>query len=150
MRFAAFTLSALGVAALLVAGVASWREFRASRELASQAQATTEERARLRDELHETGLDWRGFTQSLSSMPDSLRLARAGEIDRMNKEYQKKVRLLEGRERELSHTIDMQEEARGEHAAKSRWWLGTAGLGGCVFLVVGLVLLRRSRGAFGA
>lgn len=135
---------------MLVAGVASLREFKASRELASQAQATTEERARLRDELHKTGLDWRGFTQSLSSMPDSMRLARAGELDRMNKEYQKKVRLLEGQERELSHTIDKQQEASGDHAAKARRWLGTVGLGGGVFLVAGLVFLRRSRGAFGA
>jgi hypothetical protein len=150
MRLVAFILSALGVAALLVAGVASWREFRGSRALASQAQATTEERARLRDELHKTGLDWRGFSQSLSAMPDSVRLARAGEIDRMNREYQKKVRLLEGQERELSHKIDKQEEASGDRAAKARWWLSTAGLGGGVFLVVGLVLLMRSRGAFGA
>lgn len=105
----------------------------------SQDQAAIENNqeklGQILSELHKTNLKYRGFMESLKSIPDSTRLLEAGPINNNRMEYVKSLRTLERDEAEIKRILKKQRKAVAETKAYVKKRLFIFGGGTLVFLL---------------
>lgn len=144
-RVLAILIVLAGVASLAW-GVSSWRRAGVSlaevdgRQAASQAELDS-----TRAELKKTGLLYRGFLNSMSAVPDTLRMYGGGIIMKQRWSYEKALSQLEGREHELVRDLGKLDRERAEIRAQRRQSTLPGAAVGAALLAVGVVLWRRGR-----
>lgn len=103
-------------------------------------------RAALRKKLGALNLEFRGYQQSLPTIPDSIKMANSGKISEKLREYSKRIGGMEMQEEDLTRRMKRQERLRSDALADTPRVSG--GLGGValVLIVAGLLVSRRARG----
>jgi hypothetical protein len=101
MKTLSLILWVLLAASVVVGGVFCTQDLREVRSL-SESRAGTREKLRVvRENVTETGIKYRGYLDSLSEIPDSLRMKEAGSIVKRGETYRKQLYQLERDTREL-------------------------------------------------
>lgn len=103
------------------------------------------QRSDVRERLGAVNLEFRGYQQSVPSIPDSVKMANSGKISEKLREYSKTIRTFEMQERDLTARIKRQNRLKED--ALSGTFRVSGGLGGpgMLLVVAGLVLWRRGR-----
>lgn len=143
MKIFGKVLVVLGIAAVLPAGFVVVRDMSKAREHDTNIANMTEERTELRENLHKLGLEYRGYQQSIPSIPDSIRKATSGQILAEGREYSKRIRVMEQQNRELTRLIKREGRMKQERLEGTRRFAGRLGGGGVALMVLGFVLIRR-------
>jgi hypothetical protein len=139
----------LGIVAIIPAGFILFRDNSQARKHDARIEELKQERTEVRETLGKVNLEYRGYRQSISSIPDSTRLEISGKISETYREYGKRISVLEMRERELSRLILRQRTMKNEVMADTGRFVGALGGGGVLMMLVGFVLTRRRAGLGG-
>jgi hypothetical protein len=135
-------LVVLGIAAILPAGFVLVRDMSKAREHDTNVKNMTEERSEMREELHKVSLEYRGYQKSISSIPDSIRKATSGQILAEGREFTKRIRVMQQKDRELTRLMTRQGTMKRELLEGTRRFVGRIGGGGVALMVLGFVLVR--------
>jgi hypothetical protein len=143
MRLLRWIFLVFFVLGLVYAGVELSRVMPRASELTSAREARVAELESLKEKLGETNIKYRGFLESTSTIPDSLRAAEAGRSMKIQKEFHKKIYKMEMEERELKRLIRKDERALAELYGGMRSRLLVSG-GLTVLFLVGAIMAGRA------
>jgi hypothetical protein len=132
-----------GIAAIVTAGVLTLKDRQRAGAFDAKIKELTAERADIREQLGATNLEFRGYQKSIPAMPDSTRKQISGEIMEKSRNFNKKIRMFEIRDKELTRLILRQETMKGERRSHLTWWFIGVGGGGILLAGLGLGALRR-------
>lgn len=133
----------VGIVALIPAGGIAWKDSARSRSFDKKIKELTGQRAELRDELRSTNLEYRGYQNSIPTMPDSTKKEQSGKIMATYRDYNKKIRVLEMKEKEFTRLILRQQSMKDERNSAMVARMTMVGAVGLVLVVLGVVLVRR-------
>ena len=141
-------LVVLGVAALVPVGFATFQDMGRRAEYDNKIAELTSEKAALQEKLFKLNIEYRGYQKSVPSIPDSVRKAQAGIISNKYKTYNKRIRGMEIRQKEITRLIGRNETMKGESLGRSGNWPNMVGGGGLALILLGVVLIRRGSHGF--
>jgi Flp pilus assembly protein TadB len=138
-------LAVAGLVLLATSGYL-WRGDAARRAEIRQETAALEDSARrLREEYSETSLKYRAFQQSLPDMPDTMQRYGGRLIMDISSGYNKALRKLHFRERDVRLEITARQRAEAKERARAQAVSLPVAAAGAASLVLGLILLLASR-----
>lgn len=138
-------IAALGLV-LIAAGVLAWsRGVTGLAALEDKRVALEDSAAALRAEFQRTNLLYKGFQESIPSLPDSVRRFGTGKNMEEATRYTKKLRILGFQERDVK--LEITAAGRRVEEMKSRALKSSAPLAGSglAFFIAGLVIARAPR-----
>ena len=138
-------LIVLGIVAIIPGGLMVSRDLLKAREFDAKTEKYRAEREVARESLFDLNMEYRGYQQSVPTMPDSIKKAQSGFISKTYREYNKKIRSLEMQQKELTRLMGREQTKKEEALADTRLVGGGLGGGGLLLIVLGLILSRRGR-----
>jgi hypothetical protein len=133
----------LFVLTVVYAGFVFARELPGIKQVSISKQEKEAELQTTNKKIGEVNLQYRGFLESGGAIPDSLKIQETGNTMRVQKEYHKKIFILENRERELDRLIrkDERQLAKIYAGLKSRLYI-TGGL--ALLFLAGAIITSRA------
>lgn len=145
LRVSGIVFSVLGAAAIAAGAVAYSGANRKASVVADRLAAAQADLDSTRAELLTTGLRYRGYLQGMEAIPDTVRMFGGGIIMDEGKKYDKKIHILEFKERDLNLKITRLKKNLA--AGKRHAWMSAAPFlgAGVLMLLAGAVLSTPSR-----
>ena len=119
----------LGILALIPGGLTIARDTRQAGQHDAKIAQLDADRDSIMKELHDLNIEYRGYQQSVPTIPDSIKKAQSGIISNTYKEYNKRIRVLEMDQQEMKRLMGREETRKAEVMADT-WTVGGGLAGG--------------------
>jgi hypothetical protein len=145
MKVFSIILIVIGIVAAASAGAVAMRQMARDRTHRAETARLEDEREKSVEERTQHNLTQRAVLKSIHNQPDSLRMAKSGEISMRIRELDKRIRVLSMKEKELSRLMRREKRHSAEEWVEARRKMIPLGTGGIVFLVTGGLLAWKGR-----
>jgi hypothetical protein len=130
------------IGALVATGAVTWRGSQDLRAAKAALEEYQKELKEIREKLSEVNIKYRGVTESLAAIPDSLKKDLTGEYMRNERKYRKILLGYEKRQREAQRMEDKRERQLAE--VRKQFYRRLLLTGGLAVVLAGALLVRRT------